>query len=54
MGTLMFVDVPEDRQDLRSKFHPDNFPVWRFLEGEGESYVCFQGNNQARASINVY
>ncbi|KAJ5369570.1 hypothetical protein N7509_014182 [Penicillium cosmopolitanum] len=37
MGTVMFVDVPSDRQDLRTKFHPDNFPVWRFLEGEGDS-----------------
>ncbi|KAJ5569878.1 uncharacterized protein N7459_009308 [Penicillium hispanicum] len=36
MGTVMFIDVPEDRPDLRKRFHPDNFPVWRFLEGEGE------------------
>ncbi|KAJ5178948.1 hypothetical protein N7492_002158 [Penicillium capsulatum] len=36
MGTVMFIDVPEDRQDLRKRFHPDNFPVWRFIEGEGE------------------
>ncbi|KAJ5095638.1 hypothetical protein NUU61_004994 [Penicillium alfredii] len=37
MGTVMFVDIPEDRQDLRKRFHPDNFPIWRFLEGEGEA-----------------
>ncbi|KAJ5111990.1 hypothetical protein N7532_000035 [Penicillium argentinense] len=36
MGTVMFIDVPEDRQDLRERFHPKNFPVWRFLEGEGD------------------
>ncbi|KAJ6171845.1 hypothetical protein N7470_000912 [Penicillium chermesinum] len=37
MGTLMFIDVPSNRQDLRERFHPDNFPIWRFLEGEGDS-----------------
>ncbi|OQD74928.1 hypothetical protein PENDEC_c009G00674 [Penicillium decumbens] len=37
MGTVMFIDIPADRQDLRKKFHPDNFPVWRFLEGSGEN-----------------
>ncbi|CAG8207395.1 unnamed protein product [Penicillium salamii] len=36
MGTVMFIDIPEDRKDLREKFHPDNFPVWRFIQGEGE------------------
>ncbi|KAF3027388.1 hypothetical protein E8E15_008192 [Penicillium rubens] len=36
MGTVMFIDVPEDRKDLRDKFHPDNIPVWRFIQGEGE------------------
>lgn len=36
MGTVMFIDVPNDRQDLRKQFHPDNHPVWRFIEGEGE------------------
>ncbi|KAL1846002.1 hypothetical protein Plec18170_009475 [Paecilomyces lecythidis] len=36
MGTLMFVDIPANRQDLRKKFHPDNFPVWRFIQGQGE------------------
>lgn len=38
MGTVMFIDIPEDRQDLRTKFHPDNMPVWRFIQGEGEGY----------------
>lgn len=37
----MFIDVPEDRQDLREKFHPDNMPVWRFLTGDGEKYGYF-------------
>lgn len=36
MGTVMFVDIPSHREDLRKKFHPDNFPVWRFIQGEGE------------------
>ncbi|KAJ5758224.1 uncharacterized protein N7511_006918 [Penicillium nucicola] len=36
MGTVMFIDIPEDRQDLREKFHPDVMPVWRFIQGEGE------------------
>lgn len=36
MGTVMFIDVPEHRQDLRQKFHPDNMPIWRFLQGEGD------------------
>ena len=36
MGTVMFVDIPSHRQDLRKKFHPDNFPIWRFIQGEGE------------------
>ncbi|QKX63017.1 uncharacterized protein TRUGW13939_10185 [Talaromyces rugulosus] len=35
MGTVMFVDIPKDRKDLREKFHPDNFPVWRSYEGGG-------------------
>ncbi|KAL0943099.1 sarcosine oxidase [Colletotrichum truncatum] len=34
MGTLMFVDIPPDRQDLRNRFHPNNFPVWRFIQGD--------------------
>ncbi|OJJ31433.1 hypothetical protein ASPWEDRAFT_141671 [Aspergillus wentii DTO 134E9] len=37
MGTVMFIDIPADRQDLRQRFHPDRFPVWRFIEGEGEA-----------------
>ncbi|KAL2114195.1 hypothetical protein VUR80DRAFT_122 [Thermomyces stellatus] len=38
MGTVMFIDVPEHRQDLRQKFHPDNMPIWRFLQGEGDNF----------------
>lgn len=41
MGTVMFVDIPEDRKDLREKFHPKNMPVWRFIQGEGDGYVVF-------------
>ncbi|OJJ07021.1 hypothetical protein ASPVEDRAFT_154944 [Aspergillus versicolor CBS 583.65] len=36
MGTLMFIDIPEHRKDLREKFHPKNMPIWRFLRGEGD------------------
>lgn len=39
MGTLMFIDVPEDRKDIREKFHPKNMPIWRFLRGEGDGYI---------------
>jgi sarcosine oxidase/L-pipecolate oxidase len=41
MGTVMFVDIPKDRKDLREKFHPYNFPVWRFIQGDGEGQVTF-------------
>lgn len=37
MGTVMFIDIPSNKQDLRKRFHPDNFPIWRFIEGEGEA-----------------
>ncbi|KAF2167794.1 hypothetical protein M409DRAFT_65895 [Zasmidium cellare ATCC 36951] len=36
MGTVMFMDIPEDRQDLRKKFHSDNIPVWRFIEEDAD------------------
>ncbi|KAK4498599.1 hypothetical protein PRZ48_011258 [Zasmidium cellare] len=36
--TVMFVDVPKDRKDLRERFHPDNIPVWRFIRGEGDTF----------------
>lgn len=36
MGTLVFIDIPSDRADLRKKFHPDNFPICRWVEGEGD------------------
>lgn len=39
MGTLMFVDVPAERKDLRERFHPSKFPIWRFLQGEGDGSV---------------
>lgn len=38
-GTVLFVDIPEDRQDLRKKFHPDNFPVWSVRSGSGDQWV---------------
>ncbi|TPX13733.1 uncharacterized protein E0L32_005936 [Thyridium curvatum] len=40
-GTVMFVDIPEYRQDLWERFHPDNYPVWSYRRGEGENY--YQG-----------
>lgn len=39
----MFIDIPEDRTDLREKFHPDNYPVWHYRRGDGESY--YQGGS---------
>lgn len=36
--TVMFIDIPKDRLDLRQKFHPDNMPVWRFIRGEGDTF----------------
>ncbi len=44
MGTLMFIDIPEHRKDIREKFHPKNMPIWRFLRGEGDGY----------ASVHIY
>ncbi|KAM0415764.1 hypothetical protein ACHAPT_013269 [Fusarium lateritium] len=35
-GTVMFIDIPPHRQDLRAKFHPNNYPVWSYRAGEGE------------------
>ncbi|KAM5341440.1 hypothetical protein ACJ41O_014471 [Fusarium nematophilum] len=35
-GTVMFVDIPKYRQDLRRRFHPDNYPVWSYRAGEGD------------------
>lgn len=36
MGTVMFIDVPSHRKDLREKFHPKNFPNWRFWKDDSE------------------
>lgn len=35
-GTLMFIDIPKHRQDLWTKFHPDNYPVWSYRRGHGD------------------
>lgn len=35
-GTVMFIDIPPHRQDLRAKFHPENYPVWSYRAEEGE------------------
>ncbi|QKX54296.1 uncharacterized protein TRUGW13939_01381 [Talaromyces rugulosus] len=40
-GTVMFIDIPKERQDLWKKFHSDNYPVWSYRRGEGENY--YQG-----------
>ncbi|KAF4461055.1 sarcosine oxidase [Fusarium albosuccineum] len=40
-GTVMFIDIPKHRQDLWERFHPDNYPVWSYRRGEGDSY--YQG-----------
>lgn len=39
----MFIDIPPDRQDLWEKFHPDNYPVWHYRRGDGDSY--YQGGS---------
>ncbi|KAI5461693.1 FAD dependent oxidoreductase [Mariannaea sp. PMI_226] len=40
-GTVMFIDIPKERQDLWEKFHPDNYPVWSYRKGDGDDY--YQG-----------
>ncbi|KAJ0352115.1 hypothetical protein COL154_012655 [Colletotrichum chrysophilum] len=40
-GTVMFIDIPKERTDLREKFHPDNYPVWSYRKGDGDEY--YQG-----------
>jgi sarcosine oxidase / L-pipecolate oxidase len=39
----MFIDIPKERQDLWEKFHPDNYPVWHYRRGDGDSY--YQGGS---------
>ncbi|OQE75587.1 hypothetical protein PENNAL_c0073G09655 [Penicillium nalgiovense] len=53
MGTVMFIDVPEDRKDLREKFHPDNIPVWRFIQGEGEGRISTPRTKYSPEPINT-
>ncbi|RDL31799.1 Uncharacterized protein BP5553_09201 [Venustampulla echinocandica] len=36
-GTVMFVDIPQDRQDLRRRFHADHYPVWSYQRGAGDN-----------------
>lgn len=38
-GVVMFIDIPEDREDLRERFHPDNYPVWSYRRGESDEYA---------------
>ncbi|KAH7131605.1 FAD dependent oxidoreductase [Dactylonectria estremocensis] len=40
-GTVMFIDIPNHRQDLWKRFHADNYPVWSYRRGDGEDY--YQG-----------
>lgn len=35
-GTVVFIDIPRNRQDLWKRFHPDNYPVWSYRKGEGD------------------
>lgn len=37
-GTVMFIDIPRNRQDLWKRFHPDNYPVWSYRKGDGDKY----------------
>lgn len=38
-GTVMFIDIPKERQDLWERFHPDNYPVWSYRKGDGDKQV---------------
>ncbi|KND95189.1 L-pipecolate oxidase [Tolypocladium ophioglossoides CBS 100239] len=38
-GTVMFIDIPKERQDLWNKFHPDNYPVWSYRKGDGDDRI---------------
>ncbi|KAH6989671.1 FAD dependent oxidoreductase [Ilyonectria sp. MPI-CAGE-AT-0026] len=42
-GTVLFIDVPKHRQDLWTRFHPDNYPIWSYRRGDGDNY--YQGNS---------
>ncbi|KAH7379943.1 FAD dependent oxidoreductase [Cadophora sp. MPI-SDFR-AT-0126] len=42
-GVVMFIDIPKERQDLRERFHPDNYPVWSYRRGTGDDY--YQGGS---------
>ncbi|KAK8846509.1 hypothetical protein IAR55_005595 [Kwoniella newhampshirensis] len=35
-GSVAFVDIPEDRPDLRKRFGPEEFCVWQLQLGEGK------------------
>lgn len=48
--TILFVDIPEERQDLLQKFHPDNWPVWSVRNGSGEEYAT---SLQMRVSLSL-
>ncbi|EOO03944.1 putative sarcosine oxidase protein [Phaeoacremonium minimum UCRPA7] len=39
MGTVMFIDIPEERKDLRKKFHPDNMPLCWYTDTIDNDYV---------------
>ncbi|PVH84076.1 FAD/NAD(P)-binding domain-containing protein [Cadophora sp. DSE1049] len=42
-GVVMFIDIPKERQDVRRRFHPDNYPVWSYRRGTGDDY--YQGGS---------
>ncbi|OGE50367.1 hypothetical protein PENARI_c017G11325 [Penicillium arizonense] len=53
MGTVMFIDIPKDRKDLREKFHPDNIPVWRFIQGVGDGRISTPRTKYSPEPINT-
>ncbi|KAJ5362208.1 hypothetical protein N7541_003052 [Penicillium brevicompactum] len=42
-GTVMFIDIPEERKDLWKKFSPENYPAWSYRKGDGDTY--YQGGS---------
>lgn len=37
-GGTLFIDVPKERPDLWGKFRSDNYPIWHFRKGTGDTY----------------
>ncbi|KAF2165580.1 hypothetical protein M409DRAFT_66997 [Zasmidium cellare ATCC 36951] len=42
-GSVMYIDVPADRRDIRQKFSPENFPVWHYRRGQQGDDGYYEG-----------